>query len=124
MSCTWPFMKGGNAFARTFLLGRDFFHGRQSSPWFRLRFGLRLRLRTRRRLFLFSSNLVHCRHSAAWCHLRGLCRLLGRLKSNYQLSELVRTEGYVEWLEHAAAFTTASFEQWQASETSARPSVR
>lgn len=41
------------------------------------------------------------------------CRLLGRLKANYQLCELVRTDGFVEWLELAANFTVKSFQQWQ-----------
>lgn len=41
------------------------------------------------------------------------CRLLGRLKANYQLCELVRTEGFNEWLDLAAAFTVKSFQQWQ-----------
>lgn len=41
------------------------------------------------------------------------CRLLGRLKANYQLCELVRTEGFVEWCDLAAAFTVKSFQQWQ-----------
>jgi hypothetical protein len=38
---------------------------------------------------------------------------LGRLKANYQLSELVRVEGYLEWVELAASFTVKSFQQWQ-----------
>lgn len=46
------------------------------------------------------------------------CRLLGRLKSNYQLSELVNADVYAEWLELAAAFTTTSFDQWQWSRNS------
>mmetsp|Transcript_37396 Transcript_37396/g.101262 ORF Transcript_37396/g.101262 Transcript_37396/m.101262 type:complete len:805 (-) Transcript_37396:279-2693(-) len=46
------------------------------------------------------------------------CRLLGRLKSNYQLSELVRTESYLEWLDLAASFSVTSFEQWQWSSNS------
>jgi exportin-7 len=41
------------------------------------------------------------------------CRLLGRLKANYQLCELVRTEGFNEWCDLAAAFTVRSFQQWQ-----------
>ncbi len=41
------------------------------------------------------------------------CRLLGRLKSNYQLSELVRAEGYLEWLELASSFTIQSIQNWQ-----------
>lgn len=46
------------------------------------------------------------------------CRLLGRLKANYQLNELVRTEGYIEWLEQASAFTKQSIENWQYSTNS------
>jgi len=46
------------------------------------------------------------------------CRLLGRLKSNYQLSELVRTESYLQWLDLAANFSITSFEQWQWSSNS------
>ena len=46
------------------------------------------------------------------------CRLLGRLKANYQLSELVKTEGYLEWLELAASFTTQSVQNWQYSTNS------
>jgi exportin-7 len=41
------------------------------------------------------------------------CRLLGRLKSNYQLSELVKAEGYLEWLELASMFTIQSIQNWQ-----------
>ena len=41
------------------------------------------------------------------------CRLLGRLKSNYQLSELVKAEGYLEWLELASGFTVQSIRNWQ-----------
>lgn len=46
------------------------------------------------------------------------CRQLGRLKANYQLSEMVRVEGYIEWVELAADFTVKSFEQWQWSTNS------
>lgn len=46
------------------------------------------------------------------------CRLLGRLKANYQLNELVKTEGYIEWLELAASFTKQSIENWQYSTNS------
>ena len=42
---------------------------------------------------------------------QNFCRLLGRLKANYQLSELVRTEGYEEWLKLAAEFAVHSFSQ-------------
>jgi exportin-7 len=46
------------------------------------------------------------------------CRLLGRLKANYQLNELVKTEGYLEWLELAASFTVQSLQNWQYSTNS------
>ena len=41
------------------------------------------------------------------------CRLLGRLKASYQLSELVRTTGFMEWLELAGDFTIKSLQNWQ-----------
>jgi exportin-7 len=40
-----------------------------------------------------------------------LCRLLGKLKANYQLSELVRTEGYAKWVDLCFHFTKESFER-------------
>jgi exportin-7 len=43
------------------------------------------------------------------------CRLLGRLKASYQLSELVKTTGFVEWLELAGDFTIKSLQNWQYS---------
>jgi exportin-7 len=46
------------------------------------------------------------------------CRLLGRLKANYQLSELVKADGYLEWLELAASFTVQSIQNWQYSTNS------
>jgi exportin-7 len=46
------------------------------------------------------------------------CRLLGRLKANYQLSELVKADGYLEWLELAASFTVQSIRNWQYSTNS------
>jgi exportin-7 len=46
------------------------------------------------------------------------CRLLGRLKANYQLSELVKADGYLEWLELAASFTVQSVQNWQYSTNS------
>lgn len=41
------------------------------------------------------------------------CRLLGRIKANYQLSELVKADGYIEWLELASNFTVQSVTNWQ-----------
>ncbi len=46
------------------------------------------------------------------------CRLLGRLKANYQLSELVKADGYLEWLELASSFTVQSIRNWQYSTNS------
>mmetsp|Transcript_3775 Transcript_3775/g.5903 ORF Transcript_3775/g.5903 Transcript_3775/m.5903 type:complete len:1113 (-) Transcript_3775:236-3574(-) len=43
------------------------------------------------------------------------CRLLGRLKASYQLSELVKTTGFTEWLELAGSFTIKSLQNWQYS---------
>ena len=41
------------------------------------------------------------------------CRLLGRLKTSYQLSELVKTANFKCWLELATNFTIMSFQSWQ-----------
>ncbi|GAB4820934.1 hypothetical protein N2152v2_007980 [Parachlorella kessleri] len=41
------------------------------------------------------------------------CRLLGRLKTNYQLSELVGLESYPEWIRLVADFTISSLNSWQ-----------
>ncbi|TDH72778.1 hypothetical protein CCR75_000536 [Bremia lactucae] len=41
------------------------------------------------------------------------CRLLGRLKSNYQLSELMKTDAFQEWMDLTPDFTIKSFRQWQ-----------
>ena len=43
------------------------------------------------------------------------CRLLGRLKASYQLSELVRVTGFADWLELASSFTITSLGNWQHS---------
>lgn len=43
------------------------------------------------------------------------CRLLGRLKSSYQLSELVKISGFNEWLELSCDFTVKSLTNWQYS---------
>lgn len=47
----------------------------------------------------------------------GFCRLLGRLKASYQLSELVRVDGYSRWIELAAQFAVDSFSEmsWSAN---------
>ncbi|XP_039690945.1 exportin-7 isoform X3 [Medicago truncatula] len=41
------------------------------------------------------------------------CRLLGRFKINYQLSELVNAEGYSDWIRFVAEFTLKSLQSWQ-----------
>ncbi|CAI9102605.1 OLC1v1000900C2 [Oldenlandia corymbosa var. corymbosa] len=41
------------------------------------------------------------------------CRLLGRFRINYQLSELVNMEGYSEWIRLVAEFTSRSLLSWQ-----------
>ncbi|XP_042518350.1 exportin-7 isoform X2 [Macadamia integrifolia] len=41
------------------------------------------------------------------------CRLLGRFKVNYQLSELVNVEGYSDWIRLVAEFTSRSLQSWQ-----------
>jgi hypothetical protein len=42
-----------------------------------------------------------------------LCRLLGRLKTNYQLSELVAADCYAEWVSLVAQATVDSLSAWQ-----------
>jgi exportin-7 len=46
------------------------------------------------------------------------CRLLGRLKSNYQLSELMKVDMFQEWMDMTPDFTVKSFRQWQWSANS------
>lgn len=41
------------------------------------------------------------------------CRVLGRLKTNYQLAELVGLEAYPEWVNLVATFTVESLNSWQ-----------
>nr|GEV19083.1 exportin-7-A isoform X1 [Tanacetum cinerariifolium] len=41
------------------------------------------------------------------------CRLLGRFRVNYQLSELVNVEGYSDWIRLVAEFTLKSLQSWQ-----------
>ncbi|KAL3829837.1 hypothetical protein ACJIZ3_018639 [Penstemon smallii] len=41
------------------------------------------------------------------------CRLLGRFRINYQLSELVNMEGYVDWIRLVAEFTSKSLLSWK-----------
>ena len=46
------------------------------------------------------------------------CRLLGRLKANYQLSELVKAPVYTEWLGLCKEFTRESFQNWHETRNS------
>ncbi|RAL45197.1 hypothetical protein DM860_014607 [Cuscuta australis] len=46
------------------------------------------------------------------------CRLLGRFRISYQLSELVNVEGYGEWIHFVAEFTFKSLHSWQWSSSS------
>ncbi|KAJ0402462.1 hypothetical protein ATCC90586_009282 [Pythium insidiosum] len=46
------------------------------------------------------------------------CRLLGRLKSNYQLSELMKVESFQDWMNMTPEFTVKSLQQWQWSANS------
>ena len=46
------------------------------------------------------------------------CRLLTRLKSNYQLSELVRLDNYQDFISLVAKFTISSLHSWQFSSNS------
>jgi exportin-7 len=46
------------------------------------------------------------------------CRLIGRLKSNYQLSELMKADKFEEWMDLTPDFTVKSFRQWQWSQNS------
>mmetsp|Transcript_8801 Transcript_8801/g.18815 ORF Transcript_8801/g.18815 Transcript_8801/m.18815 type:complete len:1064 (-) Transcript_8801:979-4170(-) len=41
------------------------------------------------------------------------CRLLGRLKTNYQLSELVAVDNYTDWIQQVAELTINSLNSWQ-----------
>ena len=41
------------------------------------------------------------------------CRLLARFKTNFQLSELVKIEGYSDCIQHSAMFTIQSLQHWQ-----------
>ncbi|XAR48327.1 hypothetical protein NMG60_11031103 [Bertholletia excelsa] len=41
------------------------------------------------------------------------CRLLGRFKVNYQLSELVNMEGYSSWISLVTEFTLKSLKSWK-----------
>lgn len=41
------------------------------------------------------------------------CRLLARIKSNFQLNEFVSCTGYTKWIELCAKFSTESFRMWR-----------
>lgn len=44
------------------------------------------------------------------------CRLLMRLKSNYQLVELMRLDDYPQFIELVAKFTVSSLQVWEGEE--------
>lgn len=46
------------------------------------------------------------------------CRLLGRVRNNYQLSEIMAVDCYATWLDAVAAFTVSSLQGWQWSSSS------
>ncbi|KXZ55001.1 hypothetical protein GPECTOR_3g165 [Gonium pectorale] len=46
-------------------------------------------------------------------NFHGLCRLLGRLKTNYQLSELVSVDNYNDWIQSVAQLTIYALQQWE-----------
>eukprot|EP00026_Physarum_polycephalum_P001451 Phypoly_transcript_01453.p1 GENE.Phypoly_transcript_01453~~Phypoly_transcript_01453.p1 ORF type:complete len:1056 (-),score=108.05 Phypoly_transcript_01453:168-3335(-) len=48
----------------------------------------------------------------------GFCRLLARLKSNYQLSHIIAVDCYAEWISLAADFTIKSIQSWEWSPNS------
>ena len=50
---------------------------------------------------------------AEHANYHAFCRLLGRLKTNYQLSELVGIPDYGEWIARVADFTVQSLAAWQ-----------
>ncbi|KAH9161707.1 hypothetical protein LEN26_001316 [Aphanomyces euteiches] len=111
----------------------DFYHGTQAPNSARCLETLMLLASVRRSLFSpdkeranFLSHLL-----TGICHIistqHGLseqanyhefCRLLGRLKSNYQLSELMKAESFQEWVDLTPTFTVKSFQQWQWSANS------
>lgn len=41
------------------------------------------------------------------------CRVLARMKSNYQLSHIIKDPGYDEWLALVCDFTCKTFHSWQ-----------
>src|SRR5689334_17826725 len=45
------------------------------------------------------------------------CRLLARLKGNYQLNQILSVEGYLDWISQIAMFTVNSFALWQVTKT-------
>ena len=50
--------------------------------------------------------------------LREFCRLLNRLKPNYQLNELLEVEFYESWVRRVAEFTVQCFGAWRATKSS------
>lgn len=61
------------------------------------------------------ANQIGLQHQDNYHHI---CRLLGRVKCNFQLAELVRNDGYIDWLEHCSQLTIRSFQNWQWSTVS------
>ncbi|GFR52397.1 hypothetical protein Agub_g14907, partial [Astrephomene gubernaculifera] len=51
-------------------------------------------------------------------NFHGLCRLLGRLKTNYQLAELVSVDSYNDWIQSVAQLTVYALQQWEWSGSS------
>ena len=46
------------------------------------------------------------------------CRLLGRIKNNFQLTELLQANQWTEFSKEITAFTVQSFQNWQWSKNS------
>ncbi len=42
-----------------------------------------------------------------------LCRLLARMKANFQLKQIIKCPVYADWIALMASFTTKSFQAWQ-----------
>uniref|UniRef100_A0A7R9U4R6 Importin N-terminal domain-containing protein n=1 Tax=Pinguiococcus pyrenoidosus TaxID=172671 RepID=A0A7R9U4R6_9STRA len=55
------------------------------------------------------ANQIGLQHQQNYHHF---CRLLGRVKCNFQLAELIKSDGYVEWLDLCSDFTIKSFQNW------------
>jgi exportin-7 len=62
--------------------------------------------------------LRHKRGLSVLANHHEFCRLLARLKGNYQLSQIVEVEGYAEWITLVADFTCSTFKAWQVASNS------